>query len=214
MSDENILESRFFGEMVITDLRLQRELPGAYRDAALQLIIHPPVQLQGEMDTILFPLKHMESTKLVKTFSFWSISWNFWCTTQTHAEKLWNLLDSKQKPWWSDQSSLELPIRAHQKKKKYTEKIKKSVGEKQVLEKENSKENYLQGNKEEESRAGERQAAAQHEVLRITATGRGHLIFFPPKKTERKISSDRKTTTCKQEFVRRQFKHETCVHLM
>jgi hypothetical protein len=29
-----------------------------------------------------------------------------------------------------------------------------------VLEKENSKENYLQGNKEEESRAGERQAAS------------------------------------------------------
>ncbi len=52
--------------MVITDLRLQRELPGAYRDAALQLLIRPPVQLQGEMDTILFPLKHMESTKLVK----------------------------------------------------------------------------------------------------------------------------------------------------
>jgi len=101
-----------------------------------------------------------------------------------------------------------------EKKKIITEKIKKSLGEKQVLEKENSKENYLQGNKEEESRAGERQAAAQHEVLRITATGRGHLIFFPPKKTERKISSDRKTTTCKQEFVRRQFKHETCVHLM
>ncbi len=124
MSDENILESRFFGEMVITDLRLQRELPGAYRDAALQLLIHPPVQLQGEMDTILFPLKHMESTKLVKTFSFWSISWNFWCTTQTHAEKLWNLLDSKQKPWWSDQSSLELPIHAHQKKKNYYRKNK------------------------------------------------------------------------------------------
>jgi hypothetical protein len=56
-------------------------------------------------------------------------------------------------------SSLELAIRAHQKKKIYTEKIKKSLGEKQVLEKENSKEN-LQGNKEEESRAGARQAAA------------------------------------------------------
>lgn len=66
MSDENSLDSTFFGEMVITDWRLQRESPGAYRDAALKLLIRPPVHLQGETDTILFPLKDMESTKLVK----------------------------------------------------------------------------------------------------------------------------------------------------
>jgi hypothetical protein len=74
----------------------------------------------------------------------------------------------------------------HTKRKKiYTEKIKKSLGEKQVLEKENSKEN-LQGNKEEESRAGARQAAAQHKVLRITATGWGAFNLLSPKEDKKK----------------------------
>ncbi len=195
MSDENSLESRFFGEMVITDWRLQREFPGAYRDAALQLLIRPPVQLQGEMDTILFPLKHMESTKLVKHSA----------SDQSHGT------------WWSDRSSLELPIHAHQKKKKYYRKNKEvSQSEKNKCWRKRTQKKIIsrETKKKSRGRASGRQLAAQHKVLRITATGRGHLIFFPPKKTERKISSDRKTTTCKQEFVRRQFKHETCAHLM
>jgi hypothetical protein len=75
----------------------------------------------------------------------------------------------------------------HTKRKKInTEKIKKSLGEKQVLEKENSKEN-LQGNKEEEeSRAAARQAATQHKVPRITATGRGAFNPLSPEEDKKK----------------------------